>query len=64
MSEGTPAPPPDEPTTTPSTADRLRDPSRVAALTDGVFAIVLTILVLEVAVPPNLSQTSLRRVVE
>ena len=31
--------------------DRLRDPTRVLALSDGVFAIVLTLLVLEVQVP-------------
>jgi uncharacterized membrane protein len=55
---------PRPPSTEGPVADRLRDPGRVEALTDGVFAIVLTILVLEVAVPPNLSQTSLRRVVE
>ena len=35
------------------------DPGRVAAFTDGVFAIVITILVLEVAIPPNLSEQSL-----
>jgi uncharacterized membrane protein len=38
---------------------RRRDPARVEALTDGVFAIVVTILVLEVTVPPNLSEQSL-----
>jgi uncharacterized membrane protein len=38
---------------------RRRDPARVEALTDGVFAIVVTILVLEIAVPPNLSERSL-----
>lgn len=43
---------------------RLRDPGRIEALTDGVFAIVLTILVLEVAVPADLSSDSLRRVLE
>lgn len=52
------SPPPDLPTA------RLRDPARVVALTDGVFAIVLTILVLEVAVPSNLSHESLRRALE
>lgn len=45
-------------------ADRRRDPSRVEALSDGVFAIVLTILVLEIAVPTNLTSDSLRRVLE
>ncbi len=43
---------------------RLSSPERVAALTDGVFAIVLTILVLEIAVPENLSEASLRQVLE
>ena len=42
----------------------LSSPDRVAALTDGVFAIVLTILVLEIAVPENLSEASLRHVLE
>jgi uncharacterized membrane protein len=37
----------------------LASPERVAALTDGVFAIVLTILVLEIAVPEDLSSQSL-----
>jgi uncharacterized membrane protein len=32
-------------------ADRLHDPSRVLALSDGVFAIIITLLVLEVQVP-------------
>ena len=32
------------------------------ALSDGVFAIMLTLLVLEITVPPNLSQQSLRHV--
>jgi uncharacterized membrane protein len=31
--------------------DHLRDPTRVLALSDGVFAIVLTLLVREVQVP-------------
>jgi uncharacterized membrane protein len=43
---------------------RLRDPGRLAALTDGVFAIVLTILVLEIDVPPDLDEKSLRAVLE
>ncbi len=42
----------------------LSSPDRVSALTDGVFAIVLTILVLEIAVPENLSEASLRQVLE
>ena len=47
-----------------STVARLRDPTRLAALTDGVFAIVLTILVLAVAVPPKLDEASLDQVLE
>jgi uncharacterized membrane protein len=31
--------------------ERLHDPSRVLALTDGVFAIIITLLVLEIHVP-------------
>ena len=44
------------------TQERLRSPDRVLALTDGVFAIIVTILVLEIAVPPNLSRDSLQGV--
>jgi len=43
---------------------RLRSPDRVVALSDGVFAIILTILVLEITVPPNLSTDSLHGVIE
>lgn len=46
------------------TNDRLAGPERVVALTDGVFAIVLTLLVLEIAVPEGLSGESLRSVLE
>ncbi len=42
--------------------DRTTSVGRVEALTDGVFAIILTILVLEIAIPPNLSQHSLAEV--
>ena len=45
-------------------AERLRSPARVEALSDGVFAIVLTILVLEIVVPANLSEDSLRDVLQ
>ena len=41
-------------------AERLRSPDRVIALTDGVFAIVLTILVLEIKVPSHLPTRSLQ----
>lgn len=43
---------------------RRADPDRVLALSDGVFAIVLTILVLEIAVPEGLSHGSLRPFLE
>ena len=46
------------------TQDRLRNPDRVVALTDGVFAIIVTILVLELKVPSNLNHDSLRAVLE
>lgn len=39
---------------------RLANPDRVTALSDGGFAIVRTILVLEVAAPQGLSGQSLR----
>lgn len=43
---------------------RRGDPDRVKAFTDGVFAIVITILVLEIGVPPDLKEQSLREAVE
>jgi TMEM175 potassium channel family protein len=39
---------------------QLRNPDRVIMLSDGVFAIVLTILVLEIKVPTDLASNSLR----
>jgi TMEM175 potassium channel family protein len=45
-----------------SVDDGLRSPARIEALSDGVFAIILTLLVLEIAVPTNLSSQSLREV--
>lgn len=46
----------------PHRTDRAGSPDRVVALTDGVFAIIVTLLVLEIAVPPELSDQSVRRV--
>lgn len=40
-------------------ARRRGETDRVKAFTDGVFAIIITILVLEINVPPNLSEQSL-----
>ena len=40
--------------------ERTHDPGRVLALTDGVFAIILTLLVLEIHVPDLADGTSLR----
>ena len=34
--------------------ERMRDPSRVLALSDGVFAIIMTLLVLDIRVPAAL----------
>ena len=39
---------------------RRRDPSRVLALTDGVFAIIITLLVLDIHVPELTSHETLR----
>lgn len=40
--------------------ERRRHPSRVLALTDGVFAIIITLLVLDIHVPELTSHESLR----
>ncbi|MDX2379246.1 MAG: TMEM175 family protein [Acidimicrobiia bacterium] len=44
--------------------DRQADPDRVKAFTDGVFAIIITILVLEIGVPSDLSDQSLREALD
>ena len=44
--------------------DRTHDPARVLALSDGVFAIILTLLVLEIHVPELSEGQSLRNALE
>ena len=47
--------------TDPTAAEERRSsPDRILALVDGTFAIIMTILVLEIGVPSNLSEQSLR----
>jgi uncharacterized membrane protein len=48
----------------PTRAQRRGDKSRVETFTDGVFAIIITILVLEIGVPEDLSEQSLRDAIE
>jgi uncharacterized membrane protein len=43
---------------------RRGNPDRVIAFTDGVFAIIITILVLEISVPADLGEQGLRRALE
>jgi uncharacterized membrane protein len=52
----------DEPV--PSLAERMNDPARVLALTDGVIAIIITLLVLEVHVPELTQGQSLAAALE
>jgi uncharacterized membrane protein len=44
--------------------ERTHEPARVTALTDGVFAIILTLLVLEIHVPELPSEKGLRQALE
>jgi uncharacterized membrane protein len=44
--------------------ERAHDPARVMALSDGVFAIVITLLVLEIHVPELASEKGLREALE
>ena len=44
--------------------ERTHDPARVMALSDGVFAIVITLLVLEIHVPELSSGQTLRKALE
>ena len=60
----TDTPEPESPGAPGDSRQRLGSPDRVLALSDGVFAIVITILVLEIAVPPNLSEGSLFQALE
>jgi uncharacterized membrane protein len=55
----------ESPPDTETERDRRRgDPDRVKAFTDGVFAIIITILVLEISVPADLGESGLRRALE
>jgi len=46
------------------TQQRHGDPDRVRTFTDGVFAIIITILVLDISVPANLNEQSLSEAVK
>jgi uncharacterized membrane protein len=52
------------PDTETARSSRRGDPDRVRAFTDGVFAIIITILVLEISVPANLGEQGLRQALE
>jgi uncharacterized membrane protein len=45
-------------------SSRRGNPDRVTAFTDGVFAIIITILVLEISVPADLGEQGLRQALE
>src|SRR6056297_1628704 len=45
-------------------AERQASPDRIPAFVDGTFAIIITILVLEIRVPSNLSEQSLRQALD
>ena len=51
--------PPPDPTGPDTRQRRQGDPDRVVAFTDGVFAIIITILVLDIRIPEDLSSRSL-----
>jgi TMEM175 potassium channel family protein len=59
----TESPPPDAPAPD-ERRPRQGAPDRVIAFTDGVFAIIITILVLEIGVPSDLSEQSLRQALD
>lgn len=44
--------------------ERRANPERIPAFVDGTFAIIITILVLEIGVPSNLSEQSLRQALD
>jgi uncharacterized membrane protein len=47
-----------------SAEERRGNPERIPALVDGTFAIIITILVLEIGVPSDLSEQSLREAID